>query len=101
MKPIVTLRRLPRRSKPANPDMLVNYLAKRIELDCMDILDDTNKLAQQVGSFWIRDKRNVWDLHPDASAEEAITSAIRIVRWRRANNKLKHYVSPSTEFKLN
>lgn len=92
MYPIVTQRRERRRIRISTDyDFRVNQLAKMIEKRWLDLLNTEDTLCVKLGSAWVNDKQQcIWDIYVDEDCSKLIYSAIRIVTWRKNNNKLRH-----------
>ena len=92
MYPIITQRRERRRTRISHDyDFRINQLAKMIEKRWLDLLDTEDALCVKLGPAWINNKQQcIWDIYVDEDCPKLIHSAIKIVIWRKINNKLKH-----------
>ena len=91
MYPVITQRRLRRRSRVSTDyDFRLNQLCKIVETRFMDLLG-TDTLTHKLGSAWLNDKQQcLWDLYVDEDCAKLLHSTVKVVLWRKANNKLRY-----------
>lgn len=92
MYPIITQRRNRRRTRISSDyDFRLNQLCKIIETRYLDLLSTGDTLTRKLGSAWINDKQQcIWDVYVDEDCAKLLHSAVKVVMWRKVNNKLKH-----------
>ena len=89
MYSIVTNRRNRRRTRISTDyDLRVNQLAKTLEMRYMSELD-SNNLPELLGKSQInRNMQCIYDVYIDEDAHHVVCSAIKLVKWRKANNRI-------------
>ena len=89
MYSIVTHRRNRRRNRISTDyDLRVNQLAKTLEMRYMNKLD-SETLPELLGKSQINRKMQcIYDVYIDEDAHKVVCAAIRLVKWRKANNRI-------------
>ena len=89
MYSIVTHRRNRRRNRISTDyDLRVNQLAKTLEMRYMNKLD-SETLPELLGKSQInRQMQCIYDVYIDEDAHKVVCAAIRLVKWRKANNRI-------------
>ena len=89
MYSIVTGRRNRRRNRISTDyDLRVNQLAKTLEMRYMNKLD-SETLPELLGKSQInRQMQCIYDVYIDEDAHKVVCAAIRLVKWRKANNRI-------------
>lgn len=92
MYPIITHKRNRRRSRISKDyNFRLNQLVKILETYYLDLLNSPEKLAIKLGKHWLNsEKQCIWDIYVDQDCPQLIYSAIKIVEWRKVNDKLRH-----------
>lgn len=96
MYSIVTHRRNRRRTRISTDyDLRVNQLAKTLEMRYLPKLDSPD-LPELLGKSQInRQMQCIYDVYVDEDAHKVVCSAIRLVKWRKANNRIVN--KPATQ----
>ena len=89
MYSIVTHRRNRRRTRISNDyNLQVNQLAKTLEMHYMSRLDSA-ELPELLGKSQInRQMQCIYDVYVDEDAHKVVCDSIKLVKWRKANNKV-------------
>ena len=89
MYSIVTHRRNRRRTRISTDyDLRVNQLAKTLEMRYIDKLDSPD-LPELLGKSQInRQMQCIYDVYVDEDSHKVVCSAIRLVKWRKVNNRI-------------
>lgn len=89
MYSIVTHRRNRRRTRISiDYELRVNQIAKTLEMRYMDKLDSED-LPELLGKSQInRQMQCLYDVYVDEDAHKVVCAAIKLVKWRKANNRI-------------